>query len=329
LHEILLEEADPELQFTATAALARLELPETRPSLELALLSDDLLVARTAGEALARLDPESARVHARRLLLRDEHTSAEVAREMLYALGEAGFVARVERWKAAMPLVLPLALLVVLAMACFLSLRSPSAIAARAIAAALDATIAAALTTLLLFVATTVLPMGRALVGLPEQPQLYAEGLAQLVMLIVLAAAGTAAWFAATASFFDAALPSWWLRAFLKGSLAAALAACLLPILGGELPLPSPAALIAALTSAGPVTGLALAIGSAVFLQACVRSLVMPEAATSGRTWALDHMGVLGFAGFALGLIVLLTTGATYASELAAYVAVAVPGPTA
>jgi uncharacterized protein len=323
LHEVLLERADPELEFTATAALARLELPETKPSLELALLSDHLLVARTAGEALARLDPESARALARSLLLRDGHKStAKVAREMLYALGEAGLVARVERWKAATPLVLPLALLTLLAMACFLSLRSPSAIVARAIAAALDATIAAVLTVLLLFVATTLLPAGRALIGLPDRPQLYAEGVAQLAMLIVAAAAGTAAWFAATASFFDVALPTGWLRAVLKGLLAAALAACLLPILGGESPLASPAAL---LTSTGPVAGLALAIGVAAFVQVCLRSLVMPDAKTFGRAWALDRMGVFAFAGFAFGLVVLFTTGATYATELGAYAAIAFP----
>jgi ankyrin repeat protein len=323
LHEILLEDADPELEFAATDALARLDLPATRPSLELALLSDDLLVARTAGGALARLDPGAARVRARTLLLRDRpESTATVAREMLYALGEAGFVARVERWKAAAPLVLPLALFVVLALACFLSLRSPSAIVARAIAAALDGTIAAALTALLLFVAA-LLPASRGIVGLPQQPQLYAEGLAQLVMLRVVAAAGTAAWYAAMASFFDAALPAWWLRALLKGLLGAALAACLLPVLGGESPLRSPAAF---LTSPGPVGGLALAIGVAAFLQTCLRSLVMTDATTSGRAWALDRMGVLTFAGFTFGLIVLLTSGATYASELAAYAAVAFPG---
>lgn len=321
LHEVLLEEADPELEFAVTAALARLELPETRPSLELALRSGHLLVARTAGEALVRLDPESARGLARSFLIEsDSESSVKVAREMLYALGEAGLVERAERWKAVAPLVLPLALSVLVASACFLSLRSPSAIVARALAAALDATIAAACTALLLVVAATLSTAGRAMIGLPERPQLYAEGSAQLAILLVVAASGTAAWFAATASFFDGALLTWWLRAVLKGVLATALAACLLPILGGESPLGSPAAL---LSSTGPVAGLAVAIGVAAFVQACLRSLVMPDARTSGRAWALDHMGGLAFAGFTLGLLVLLTTGATYARELGVYAAVA------
>ena len=322
LEATLREDPDPELAVAATQALARLGSPSTRPGLELALRSPDPLVAGTAAKALARLDPDAARAQARTLVRESgSAASVDVGRQLLAVLGDATFAARIDRWRTAAPLAVPLLLLGTLGAACLLSLRSPDASAARALAAALDAAVAAGLTATLLLAAAILSPDGRALLGLPAHAQPYAEGAALLAIVIVAVTTATAAWVAAVASFFDTPLPTWWVRALLKGLVAAALAACVLPLLGGEGPLASPLGL---LHVGGQVAVLALTIGAAIVLQTSIRAFQPFGPVTRARAWALDRLGTLAFTGFALGLVVLLTTGASWAGALAAYAA-AVP----
>lgn len=312
-------DADPEIAFAATHALEQLASPSTRPALELALRSRDPLVARTAAAALARLDPEAARAQARELVRSgDSAASVEVGRQVFAMLGDAACTARIDRGRAVAPLAVPLLLLGTLGATCMLSLRSPAASAARAVAAALDAAVAAGLTVALLVAAAVLLPAGRGLLGLPERPQPYAEGAALLAILIAVATTVTAAWVAALASFFDTPLPTRWVRALLKGLVAAALAGCVLPVLGGEGPLASP---LGPLRVDGRISLLALTIGAAIALQTSISALGPFGTASSARAWALDRLGPLAFTGLALGLVLLLTTGASWAGALAAYAA--------